>query len=572
MKKIYKYLFMLVLGIILIPFLNVNAQTYKDSIIERDEWVAGDYIKKIKGNHIFFQQMTILKRASDRQYVYCIQPGTPIVDGVVYNGYDSDYAVISKMSEEQWNRVSLLAYYGYGYKDENVDHTAKKWYVITQFMIWHSVPTDYEQIYFTDKLNGKKIIKYTAEMAEMEELLSKHYKVPNFNNIQTEMTIGSQTTITDTNGVLGKFNIQSVDKLKVQKNGNNLVIEAAEVGEGQITFSKTNNRFGRIAIVYVDDKSQNILFAGDIDPTRAKLNIKVVGGKVTINKLDKDNNEPKSQGEAISKSTALRINDILDYYGIPPMVLGYGQTEFGTMVMFNNDIEDRTNESGILIPNVKAKIVDLVTGKEVEKGKRGELYIQSPAVMRGYLNNPEANSNFFITDENGEKWAKTGDIAEIKYQQDSKDVYEVSGRSNDSFIDENGNVIYLFDIENKVEDIKYVNQAEVISLTIDGKKVPIVHIVLDKKAKALQEDVVKLIDTTLRTNITNINEIPYAYKVRDNFDTSPISGKRDYAILAYETDGYLKIDEKGDLISIKIISEESKTNNDLVKSKILVRR
>lgn len=277
-------------------------------------------------------------------------------------------------------------------------------------------------------------------------------------------------------------------------------------------------------------------------------------------------------GEAISKSTALRINDILDYYGIPPMVLGYGQTEFGTMVMFNNDIEDRTNESGILIPNVKAKIVDLVTGKEVEKGKRGELYIQSPAVMRGYLNNPEANSNFFITDENGEKWAKTGDIAEIKYQQDSKDVYEVSGRSNDSFIDENGNVIYLFDIENKVEDVKYVNQAEVISLTIDGKKVPIVHIVLDKKAKALQEEVVKLIDTTLRTNITNINEIPYAYKVRDNFDTSPISGKRDYAILAYETDGYLKIDEKGDLISIKIISEESKTNNDLVKSKILVRR
>ena len=277
-------------------------------------------------------------------------------------------------------------------------------------------------------------------------------------------------------------------------------------------------------------------------------------------------------GEAISKSVAIRIDKILEYYGIPPMVLGYGQTEFGTMVMFNNDIPDRTNESGILVPEVKAKILDLVTGTPVQPGQRGELYIQTPAIMQEYLNNPEATSKFFVMDDNGETWAKTGDIAQVLYQQDGKDVYEVPGRASDSFIDENGNVVYLFDIETKVEDVKYVQQAEVVALTIDGKKVPVVHIVLDKKAKRFASDILRMIDATLKKDNTNESSIPYAYKLRDSFETSPISGKRDYAILKYETDGYVRFNKQGELEPIEIVSEESKEKNDLIHSKILVRR
>ena len=278
-------------------------------------------------------------------------------------------------------------------------------------------------------------------------------------------------------------------------------------------------------------------------------------------------------GEAISKSTAIRIDKVLEYFGIPPMIIGYGQTEFGTMAMFSNYIPDRTNESGMLLPNVKAKIIDQVTGKPVENGKRGLLYISTPAIMKEYINNPEATEEFFSKDEDGTIWGKTGDIAEIKYQHDGKNVYEVSGRASDSFVDENGNVVYLFDIENQVEDIQYVNQAEVVSVTLDdGKKVPIVHVILDKKARRIGEDIIKLIDATLKVNIKNSNAIPYAYKLRDSFATSPISGKRDYAILKYETDDFLKVDENGDIIPITIDSKESKESNDLVKSRIMVKK
>ncbi|MCR4755828.1 MAG: acyl--CoA ligase [Lachnospiraceae bacterium] len=272
-------------------------------------------------------------------------------------------------------------------------------------------------------------------------------------------------------------------------------------------------------------------------------------------------------GEAISKAVATRINNTLNYYGIGPMVLGYGQSEFGTMTMFNFDIKERTNESGILIPTLKAKILDVVTGKEVSTGKRGELYIQSPAVMKEYINNPEATEAFFVTDENGETWARTGDIAEILYQYNGENVYEVSGRRSDSFVDREGNVVYLFDIENIVEEVNGVREAEVIAITIDDRKVPIVHVIPTETEGFDRGSFIRKIDERIKETVVNRNAVPYAYKIRESFSTSPISGKRDYAILQYETEDFICVD--GDKISnISIYSEESRHRNDLIFSNI----
>ncbi len=276
-------------------------------------------------------------------------------------------------------------------------------------------------------------------------------------------------------------------------------------------------------------------------------------------------------GEAISKSAAIKINKILEYYGIPPMIIGYGQTEFGTMTMFSNDIPTRTNESGVLLPGIEAQILDTRTGKPVPKGNRGEIYIKSPAMMKEYLGMPEETSKFFFIDENGDAWGKTGDIAEIKYQYNGQDVYEVSGRSKDSFVDSDGNVIYLFDIETKIEDIKYVREAEVVAMDVNGKKVPVVHIVLEKKAVAMAEEIIKLINEVLKREMDNPNAIPYAYKIRNSFATSPISGKRDYASLVYETTGFVKLDEEDNLQNIDLDVSEN-IEDSILKSKIFVKK
>ena len=272
---------------------------------------------------------------------------------------------------------------------------------------------------------------------------------------------------------------------------------------------------------------------------------------------------PYCGGEAFSKATAIKINRILDYYGIPPMILGYGQSEFGTMTMFNSDIPYRTNESGILIPEVRAKILDLVTGEPVERGQRGELYIQTPACMKEYLNNPEATAKFFVFDEKGERWSRTGDIAAIIGEYNGSDVYEVSGRKNDSFIDEKGEVVYLFDIEKDVEDLDFVKEAEVVTSVVGGVKVPVVHFVLEEGANISPELAIQHINNTLKLKYNNTSYLPYAYKVRKSFATSPISGKRDYAILQYETDGFYRVGENNVLGAICL------NEGDKVKKRVL---
>ena len=129
----------------------------------------------------------------------------------------------------------------------------------------------------------------------------------------------------------------------------------------------------------------------------------------------------------------------------------------------------------------------------------------------------------------------------------------------------------MFDIENTVEDIKYVREAEVVSAEIEGNNVPIVHLILEKKAKKISDEVIKMINEVIKKSFDNPNAIPYAYKIRESFDTSPISGKRDYVNLAYETEGFLKLDDNNNLYPINLQYSSSK-DKSLLKSKILIKK
>lgn len=62
-----------------------------------------------------------------------------------------------------------------------------------------------------------------------------------------------------------------------------------------------------------------------------------------------------------------------------------------------------------------------VDGKEItDYGKRGELLIQGPSVMLGYLNNDKANADSFVWDKNG-RWLKTGDEVMMKQAASGND-------------------------------------------------------------------------------------------------------------------------------------------------------
>lgn len=292
-----------------------------------------------------------------------------------------------------------------------------------------------------------------------------------------------------------------------------------------------------------------------------------------ISLLDKDIKEgslsfldmPFTGGEPVSTKLAVQINKKMKKAGVKTdLIIGYGMSEFSTMTMFNMDIDGRTNESGVLMPFVEAKIINPNTNEPVGINEKGIIKISTPCMMKGYLNNPEATKKFFEVDKDGTLWGNTGDIATI----DEKGIYRVVGRSTDSFIDSKGNIVYLFEIENKIANNKYVKECELVPLTVDRKVVPIAHIVLEEAAKKFSNDVLSLINSECIKEFTNPEAIPFAYKLRDGFPTSPISGKRDYETLKYETEEYWKITEKG-INMISIDSEESKKENEIERVKKL---
>ena len=297
-SKIGKYAFMGILFLVAIfSTQTVHAEKYTGQAIWPSEYISNVYIKKVKPDgYTKYQQGRFIRRSEDNQFVYCLQPYADIDNNLPY--YDvvrSDYAQVLGLSEAQWERISLLAYYGYQYNDNGVDHSAHKWYAITQVMIWRTTNPE-SDIYFTNSLNGNRTSQYDGEMAELERLVSNHYRTP---QLQSGLTvpIGSTTEINDSNGVLSNYEISSTDKVTASINGNTLSVTANSIGEGSVSFQKKAKYYEIPPIVYFSDHSQNVFRVGAYDPVKSKFTIKVIGGKVTPEKKDVETKTNTPQGE-----------------------------------------------------------------------------------------------------------------------------------------------------------------------------------------------------------------------------------------------------------------------------------
>jgi hypothetical protein len=107
------------------------------------------------------------------------------------------------------------------------------------------------------------------------------------------------------------------------------------------------------------------------------------------------------------------VRDLLEAYPRWNVGQGYGMTETATVVCSTSESDICVGTSGSLVPGAKAKIVGF-DGKEVtEYETPGELLIQSPSVVLGYLNNERANAETFVWHEDG-RWIRTGDEALVR--------------------------------------------------------------------------------------------------------------------------------------------------------------
>lgn len=116
------------------------------------------------------------------------------------------------------------------------------------------------------------------------------------------------------------------------------------------------------------------------------------------------------------------------------LVEGYGLTESAGVAATNPfHGDDRTGTIGHPLPGTDLRLLDKDDpARDAPPGEPGELAISGPQVMLGYWNRPEAGADIFV-ERDGERWLRTGDIAEldddgyVRIVDRSKDMIAVGG-------------------------------------------------------------------------------------------------------------------------------------------------
>lgn len=360
MKKILFFL------ITILFISNIQVLAKEPSFYEA-EYIDNIYMNKVMNNTIYYQKARFFRDSSTHEAVYCIEPE------IFFNPNETyQETTTSHLTSSQEERIRLLAYYGYNYEN----HTDKKWYAITQFLIWQ---TSYPEgkYYFTDTLNGNKIEQFTNEINEIENLISNHYKKPSFDSKTKDIVYDNSLAIIDSNKVLENYNVIT-DNATIYKNV--LSINKLEPGTHEIKLEKkgyyqTNQK------IYTSKNSQNLISIGNIQPVTSSININVDTTKIKIIKVDQETQKTTPQGDSSLIGATFEIysmsNTKLKEVTLEEETLNIDNLNYGRYYILektpgigyklnNNKYEFEINKSN---KNILIKIDNKVIKKEIEINK-----------------------------------------------------------------------------------------------------------------------------------------------------------------------------------------------------------
>ena len=152
-------------------------------------------------------------------------------------------------------------------------------------------------------------------------------------------------------------------------------------------------------------------------------------------------------GAAMSKDA---IQGFLDL-GIN-LLQGYGLTETSPVVAGENDKCKRCGSVGFPLPGINVKIAN------PDKDGIGEIAVQSPTVMLGYVDNPEATNEVLKDD-----WFYTGDLGYF----DKDGFLFITGRKKDVIVLKNGKNIFPEEIEILINKLPYVSESMVFGRPLE---------------------------------------------------------------------------------------------------------
>lgn len=282
MKKIIKYM-AFILAVFLINISNINAEEYK-GVIEKGEPIEGVYYYKTRQDteevkyptHEFHEAAYIYRDSINHNIVYCIESWQHLTGATTndYRVYDHNVKE-TNLSDSLIDELNLVAYYGYGYKDDKYDHTSPEWYAVTQALIWQLQAPNYRH-YITNSISStKQSFEYDKKINELKKLVSVHKWNLFLSNIDMEIN-----TVEEEEEKTGNLKFYEIDKydegIDVSIEGQKVIIKSLnKAGNFSYSLRRKFNKWNKKMKIYVSDKYQNVLEPGDMEDDVVTKNVKV---------------------------------------------------------------------------------------------------------------------------------------------------------------------------------------------------------------------------------------------------------------------------------------------------------
>ena len=144
-----------------------------------------------------------------------------------------------------------------------------------------------------------------------------------------------------------------------------------------------------------------------------------------------------------------------------PYTVGYGMTECAPLICYEDWKKFKAGSCGKAVANMEVKVLS-----PDPANIPGEIICRGDNVMLGYYKNEEATKE--VLDADG--WMHTGDLGVI----DENGYVTIRGRSKNMLLGPSGQNIYPEEIEDKLNNMPYVNESIIIQ-ALDGKLAALIY-------------------------------------------------------------------------------------------------
>lgn len=229
-----------------------------------------------------------------------------------------------------------------------------------------------------------------------------------------------------------------------------------------------------------------------------------------------------SGGDALKPELKEKVNNYLLKHGsIAQIRVGYGLTESTAACILTPNNFYKENAIGFPMADTFVKIVKPGTTKEVRYNREGEICINGPTVMIGYLNEEDETSDVLKMHEDGKVWLHTGDLG----YKDKEGIIYFKSRLKRLIVTSGYNV-YPSYLEKIIESYPAVDKCVVVGINHSYKQqVPVACIVLKNNYQNSNE-LIQNIKAYCEKSIAKYS-LPYKYEFYKSLPKT-IIGKINY--------------------------------------------